>query len=202
MGLAQVQQVLAHLYIDAALRERFFADPQRTGAELGLDAREVQHLAQLSAHQVAFFARSLQRKRLQAIRKLLPLTHRVLKERFGALFERYSERPVPQGSKKHRADAIAFAAFVEHALGVHGTVPLWVVELVRYEAAWLRAADPTCRWMGCWFHYPMRELVRRVAQLDTVPTPGAQPTLALWCRFAQRGRLWHVALALPRLARR
>jgi hypothetical protein len=65
MGLAQIQQVLARLYTDAALRERFFADPQRTGAELGLDAGEVHQLAHLSVQQVTFFARSLQRKRLQ-----------------------------------------------------------------------------------------------------------------------------------------
>ena len=35
MGLAEIQRVLARLYVDPTLRERFFADPAAVGAELG-----------------------------------------------------------------------------------------------------------------------------------------------------------------------
>ena len=35
MGLAEVQQVLAQLYTNTLSRERFFANPQALGEELG-----------------------------------------------------------------------------------------------------------------------------------------------------------------------
>src|SRR4051812_34429829 len=38
MGVAEIQSVLARLYVDPKLRDRFFADPAAVGAELGLDA--------------------------------------------------------------------------------------------------------------------------------------------------------------------
>ncbi len=78
MGLARLQEVLAQLYTDAALRERFFADPQGVSEALGLQPEEAQQLTQLSAPQVDFFAESLKRKRLNEACKLLPLTRRVL----------------------------------------------------------------------------------------------------------------------------
>jgi hypothetical protein len=199
MGLAQIQRVLATLYTDAVWRERFFADPHRGGEALGLSAEETQQLAQLSAQQVAFFASSLQRKRLHEACKLLPLTHRVLGKRFAVLFRRYADTHVPKGPKKHREDAVAFSAFVERVMRGDGIEPPWVVELVCYEALWLNAADPTCRWMVRWFRYPMDKLVQSVVQGDGGQVSLMQPTIALWFRLSRHRRLRHVILSLPRV---
>lgn len=59
MGLAQVQQVLAQLYTNTDLRERFFNHPNEVAEELGLSVDEQQQVAQLSAQQVNLFASSL-----------------------------------------------------------------------------------------------------------------------------------------------
>jgi hypothetical protein len=130
---------------------------------------------------------------------LLQLTHCVLGKRFAVLFRRYAETHVQKGPKKHRDDAVAFSAFVEQALRWDGIEPLWVVELVRYEASWLNAMDPTCRWMVRWFRYPMGKLVQSVAQGDGGRVSLVQPTIALWFRLSRHRRLRHVVLSLPRL---
>ena len=198
MGLARLQEVLAQLYTDAALRERFFADPQGVSEALGLQPEEAQQLTQLSAPQVDFFADSLKRKRLNEACKLLPLTRRVLGKRFGVLFRRYADTHAPSGVKKHLEDAVAFSRFVEHAASEKGIEP-WLVDLLRYEAAWLKAWDPTCRWMARRFGFPVGGLAKTLAHGDGAGMPQEQPTIALWFRILQRGRLRHVLLPLPRL---
>src|SRR4029077_12384352 len=40
MGLGEVQSALARLYVEPALRDRFFVDPTAVGAELGLEAED------------------------------------------------------------------------------------------------------------------------------------------------------------------
>ncbi len=78
MGLAEVQGVLARLYIDPALRDRFFADPAAVGAELGLDVEEAQNLARIPRRQVEQFADSLRRKRRDQVRRVVPIAARAL----------------------------------------------------------------------------------------------------------------------------
>jgi hypothetical protein len=73
MGLADVQRVLAQLYTNTTLRERFLTNPQSVGQELGLEAAEIEQIVQLSEKQVARFAQSLHNKRLGEVYKLLPL---------------------------------------------------------------------------------------------------------------------------------
>ncbi len=201
MSLAQIQRVSARLFTDGALRERFFADPTGVGNALGLSSEEVQQLAQLSAQQVTAFASSLHHKRLNEVCKLLPLTHRVLGKRFAVLFWRHADTYVPKGMKKHQDDAIAFFAFVKRVARVDGIDPPWVLELARYEAARLQAADPTCRWMVRWFRHSISQLVRSVGQGDGTPLPlGQQPSIGLWFRLSPRRPLRHVVVSLPRLS--
>ena len=199
MGLARIQRVMTKLYTDASFRDRFFADPQAVGRALELSSDEEQQLAQLAAPQVNFFANSLRRKRLNEVCKLLPLTHRVLGEGFVKLFWRYAVTYVPKGIKKHQEDAFAFCAFVRHVVLGEGIEPPWVVDLVRYEVARLKATNPTCRWMVGWFRYPMGMLVRSLTQGDGVLLPPVQPTIAFWFRPLRRSRLCHIDLSLPSL---
>jgi hypothetical protein len=201
MGLAQIQHVLARLYTDRVLRERFFGDPQGVGEELGLTRDEMQQLAHLSEQQVDFFVQSLQNKRLKEVCKQLPLTYGVLGRRFGEMFGRYAHTHVPKGLRKHQEDALAFSAFLERVAREEGLEPAWVVDLMRYEAAWLKAADPACRWTVRWFRYPVNKLVRGVAQGGGMLLPQEQVTVALWTRISRRSRLRHIVLSLPRLLR-
>ncbi|MDQ3814114.1 MAG: hypothetical protein M3347_09200 [Armatimonadota bacterium] len=197
MGLAQTQQLLARLYTDTPLRERFFADPRQVGAELGLTSADVQQMLALSEQEVNFFAASLQSKRRNEVGKLLPLTSRALGDRFAALFRHYADAHVPQGLKKHRDDAVEFAAFLSEVINAPHVAP-WIRDLASYEASWLRAEEPTRRWMLRRFRYNVGELVHRTGD-ELAATPCPQPTLALWFRLWPRRSLHHIILRLPRL---
>ncbi|BAY09312.1 hypothetical protein [Calothrix sp. NIES-2098] len=183
MGLAQTQQVLAQLYTNSELRQRFFANPQIVGAELGLSDEETQQLSQISAQQVNIFANSLKWKRLGEVRELLPRTARVLGKNFNDLFWRYAETHLPQGVKKHREDAIAFANFIQQ----QEIDPAWVKDLVRYEKMWLLAYESHRYLQVCWFHYP-------IDKLGTNQEIHRQLTLAIWWRLKERSPLHHIVL--------
>ncbi len=194
MGLAQMQRLLAQLYTDATLRERFLRDRQAVAEAFDLSAEEVHQVSQLSARQLTFFAHSLQRKRLNGVGKLLPVTKRTLGDRFADLFAQHATTFVPHGARKQRADAVKFAAYVEEIARRDGFEPPWVVELLRYEAARLTAADPLSRCTIRWFRRPIGTLVRQVRQGDRVPSSLTRPTIALWFRVSPRHRLWHIIL--------
>jgi hypothetical protein len=195
MALAEVQRALARLYTDGEAREGFLADPAAGGAALGLSAADAALLAGLPAQQLRFFAASLRRKRLGEVAKRLPLTHQALGARFAALFWRYADTYLPSGTKKHRQDAIAFAAFI----AAERPDPPWAGDLARYEAAWLQDSEPARRAVLQRFHYPVDRLAHAVAMGIAPPVP--RPTLVLWLRLWSGGRLRHAAVALPRLGR-
>jgi hypothetical protein len=181
MGLVQIQQVLAQLYTNSELRKRFFANPQTVGAELGLNDEETQQLAEISVQQVNIFANSLKWKRLGEVRELLPRTARVLGKNFNDLFWRYAETHIPQGIKKHREDAIAFANFIQ----AQEIEPAWISDLVRYEKTWLLAYDSPRCFRVCWFHYPIHTL-------PSAENIRRQLTLAMWWRLSARSPLHHI----------
>ncbi len=74
MGLADVQKVMARLYIDPEVRNQFFGDPTTVGATLGLAAAETQSLAQVPRCQFEQYGKSLLRKRRDQVRRNLPNT--------------------------------------------------------------------------------------------------------------------------------
>jgi hypothetical protein len=197
MGLGEIQRVLAQLYTNAALRERFFADPQAVGEELGLSDAEVQQVAQLSTQQVNLFANSLHSKRFGEVCKLLPLTYRVLGKHFVLLFRRYAETYIPQGIKKHRDDAISFATFVEQVAHAGDIETAWVIEVLRYEKADLMAGSVTRHLMVYKFDYAIGKLIRSLDRGDEIPSLVRQPTIVIWVRFTRQGRLWRAVFSLP-----
>jgi len=177
MGLAQTQQVLAQLYTNTNFRERFFANPQ-VGTEFELSADEAQQLAQ-SAQQINIFANSLKWKRLGEVRELLPRTAKVLGKDFTSFFWQYAETYLPQGIKKHREDAIAFANFLEK------TTSDLVADLVRYEKTWLLTYERDRYFQICWFRYAVHR--------DCKP----QLAIAIWFRFP-KGQLHHIVRGLAK----
>lgn len=197
MGLAQLQRALAQLYTDAQAREAFFDDPAAGGQWLGLTPEEVGQLSAAAA-QISFFALSLQRKRLNEVNRLLPLTRRALGPQFGAMFLEYARTSVPRGLRKHQDDARAFADFIGQRARTGVVVSAWGGEVARYEAAWIRASDPTCRCLVLWFYHPVGTLAQNPAQNDLAALPLKQFTLAAWYRLAAAGRVRHIVFSWPR----
>lgn len=199
MDLAKTQLLLARLYTAAALRERFFSDPEAVGREFGLDRQQRREFAMLSARQVNFFADSLIRKRLGEVSKLLPLTRKVLGARFEALFRRYAEIHRLEMPKPHQNDAISFSAFLEHSARTEFSEMPWGLDAARFEAVCLEAMASGHCWTVRLFRYPIRELLRSAAEADQAPPPIPRPTLAIWLRFSWRGPLRFFALSPPAL---
>jgi hypothetical protein len=197
MALAEVQHALARLYTDAALPARFLADPLAVGTELGLTDEEARQLGTLSVQQIRFFAATLRRKRLGELRDLLPLTHRLLGQTFVALFWQFASTYVPRGIHKHRDDALAFVRFLEQTVGAAGLRPAWALDLVRYEAARLEAAETARRWTLRRFRYPVATVVQALAHEATPPALRPQPTICVWMRLSTRHAPRYLQLALP-----
>jgi len=200
MDLAKTQLLLVQLYTDAALRERFFSDPEAAGREFGLDRQQAREFAKLSACQVNFFADSLIRKRLGEVRRLLPLTRKALGARFEVLFRRYAEIHRLEMPKPHQNDAISFTAFLEHSARTEFSKMPWGLDAARFEAACLAAIAAGRRWIVRLFRYPIQELLRSVAGPDQAPPPRPRPTLAIWLRFSRSGQLRSFVLSPPTLS--
>ncbi len=136
MGLAEIQSVLARLYVDPTLRDRFFADPAAVGAELGLNAEEALGLACVSRRQVEQFADALRHKRRDQVRRVIPLAAQAMGGRFAELFERYARESPPRGSKPDLDDAVAFVEALSRWPCQVEVEPQWASDLARYELAW------------------------------------------------------------------
>ncbi|BAY31575.1 hypothetical protein NIES2107_34360 [Nostoc carneum NIES-2107] len=190
MGLAQTQQVLAQLYTNTEFRNSFFVNPKVVGAELGLSDAEIENLSQLAASQVNLFASSLKWKRLNLLSKLLPRATSALGKNFKTLFWQYAETYIPQGIKKHRQDAIAFADFIVKTSQLEELEPIWLSDLVRYEQAWLLAEELNHGLKVYWFRYP----VDKLGTSDEKIAP--QFTIAVWWRFTMRSPLHHTVQSL------
>ncbi|BAY97644.1 hypothetical protein NIES37_15880 [Tolypothrix tenuis PCC 7101] len=190
MGLAQTQQILAQLYTNTEFRNSFFANPKVVGAELGLSDAEIENLSQLATPQVNLFANSLKWKRLNLLSKLLPRTAIALGKNFKTLFWQYAETYIPQGIKKHRQDAIAFAEFIVKTSQQAGLEPIWISDLVRYEQAWLLAEELNHGWKVCWFRYPVDKLETGEEKIPP------QLTIAVWWRLQARSPLHHTVRSL------
>lgn len=196
MELAAQQQALARIYTNTELRERFFADPQTTGRQLKLHPKDVEQLASLSPKQVHFYARSLLRKRMNAVGKLLPLSCRAFGDRFPALFWRYAETQNPQGPPKHHEDAFAFSEFLLSE--VHDGLELpWVVDLLCYETASLKAVSGNNRLLIRVFRSQVHCLPRSLVLSNEIPAPLNRPCFAFWLRLFKRKRLLHKVVSLP-----
>lgn len=194
MGLAQLQAALARLFTDAALRERFFADPAAIGRELGLASEEIAQLTKLGQGEIAEFARSLDQKRLSAVRDLLPLTARALGDRFDGLFLEHAERYRPGGIQKHLNDALAFARFLNDRRSLGQFDPPWLRSLARYEATSLEMRNSdrmVCiRLLG----YRPGEMAAHVSVSGGRGELPRRPCLAVWVRMPRRHSLWHWVL--------
>ena len=149
MSLATLQQALAQIYTDSQLREDFLTNPDVVGKSLNLNCSEIQQLSKISASEVNFYANSLKYKRLGEVRKLLPLTVKLLGKDFNRLFFSYAETYLPYGTKKHLKDAIAFTQFLlkrEFEVG-------WHQDIISYESFHLQRLNTQKKFVFASFNH-------------------------------------------------
>lgn len=193
MSLVNLQQVLARIYTNSKLRDDFLTNPDVVGNSLGLNCQEIQQLSQLSSQQVNLFASSLKRKRLGEIRKLLPLTNKILKKEFDRLFFSFAETYLPTGSRKHLLDSIAFGNFIKQNLTTEKN-QLWLVDIWSYETIRLNMLLGKKQLIWSRFNYQIEALIAKVEH-DCLSVPNPQPTIGIWFKLTPNS-LWR-SLFLP-----
>lgn len=199
MGTNEIQKGLTRLSSDAELRASFFRDPLKVGRDLGLSNAETRRLAQLSAPQFRTFGASPHNRRFLEACKVLPLTHRTLKENFTKLFKQFAATHAPGELRRHLGDNLAFALHLESELRGQQTLePRWALDLLRYERARLQAADPARRMVVQLFRHDISRLVRSLARREDVPAVMARLCLAVWWRPRRRGNVRYALITLPR----
>lgn len=194
-----MQRALARVLADAHLRERFFKDPQGVGRQLGFGAEEVRRLAELSPKGLNLFASSLHRQWLFHLGKLMPLTAHALGERFSAELSTYAETHLPGGVQRIMQDALAFNLHLGKVLK-KGKERRWLLDLVRYERARLKAADPRRRVVVCVFRHDISRLVRSLARKQDADAH-TRPCVALWTRLRRGQSVRYAVVMLPRLTK-
>lgn len=185
---------------DIELRERFFRDPLKVGREMGLSNAETRRLAQLSAPQLRMFGVSPHARRFLEACKVLPLTHRTVKEIFTEHFEQFAATHAPGELRRHLGDNLAFALHLENKFrGLRQTLePRWALDLLRYERARLQAADPARRIVVQLFRHDISRLVRSLARREDVPQVQMRLCLAVWWRPRRRGKVRYAVITYPR----
>jgi hypothetical protein len=202
MGVAEVQSALARLYVDPSLRARFVADPTATAAELGLVDEDAKLLARVPAEQVERYAGALRRKRMDQARQALPLSARILGDRFAGLFARYAAEAPPRGSRADLDDPLAFARALGRWAGAGGLEPAWIAELARYELAWRQAARAGRVPVVRTFRFPVDSVARGLAVGTDTGLIGPRRTIVFWWRPTARSALRHAAIRMPTVDRR
>ncbi len=190
MELAQQQKLVARLCTNREFREEFFANPAQVAAREGLTVG-AEGLAELHHEHLRQFARLLRTRRLGSVGVALPLTRRVLGNRFVECFKLYALRPPPPGVERVVVDAIGFVDFLCGQVGAEVFDPAWSVSLARYEAARLEAVWLGRRLVVRWLPHRIGPLLVQLAKGKVEAGSFNRPTLAIWWRGTERGRPHH-----------
>jgi hypothetical protein len=112
MSLLEQQNLLARLYMDEDLRRDFLSDPAGTAAPFGLSGAEIEDLKLVLPDELGSFADSLFRKRLREVERMIPLSRKVLDERFEPLFAEYIKATPSASEIKRVDDVLEFCSYV------------------------------------------------------------------------------------------
>lgn len=182
MGLAEIQNALARLYIDTELRERFFEDAKNIGREFGLSDEEITQLSKISSDELSFFSDSLFWKRLNEVEKLLPLTKKTLGENFKELFQFFAPTHNPTEIKKHLDDAIAFSKFLEKKIQIG-----WQFDLIRFEAARLEFNGLNRKLIVRRFNFDVIDLIEKLSRDEKIEITKKKKWTGVWLRLKRKG---------------
>jgi hypothetical protein len=200
--MAEIEHILERLSGDEELRRRFVDDPFALGRELGLSASASRQLKRAAAARFDSFAATERERRFIEIRKLFPLTQRALAGRFAAHFRRFAAAHADGGITHLFGDALDFAEYLDARLREERVGAGWVLDLLRYEKARLRAADPARRVVVAFFRHDISRLVRSVMRREELPAAARRATVAVWWRPQRRGTVRYAVLTAPELPRK
>jgi hypothetical protein len=192
MALADVQAILARLFTDAAFRTSFFHDPVAVGCALGLEAAEASALAELSRDEVEQFAAIIRRKRVDDVRKVLPLTARAL----GGAFDRHALAAIVGAVRpgRHRDDARAVVDRLSRLARANELEPPWTADLARYEMTFGEALDRSACLLVRRFRFPVARLAAAIHCGAPTGNIKSRMTIGIWLRVpGPRGvshRIW------------
>ena len=199
MSLSDIDQILARLSADEELRARFVENPFALGRELGLTPAGARQLRREAAARFNSFASTTRERRFVQVNKLLPLTHRVLGERFAHYFDRYVAEHGAVSVERLFGDVLRFAEYLEEKLEEDYMGAGWTLDLLRFEKARVKAADPNRRLVVATFRHDISRLVRGVARRDAPFEAVVRRSVAVWWRRRPRDPVRYAVFAAPRL---
>src|SRR5215213_647908 len=199
MALSDIEEILARLSADETLRARFVENPFALGRELGLSPTSTRRLRREAAERYDSFAATPRERRFVQVNKLLPLTHRVLGGRFNHYFDRYVVEHGAVSVERLFGDVLHFAEYLEEKLRDDYLGSGWTLDLLRFEKARVRAADPNRRLVVAYFRHDISRLVRGVARKDAPFEVVVRRSAAVWWRRRPRAPVRYAVFGAPRL---
>jgi hypothetical protein len=204
MSLSDIEQILTRLSSDEELRARFVDNPFALGRELGLTPSGTRRLRREAATRFDSFAATPSERRFVQVNKLLPLTHRVLRDRFTLYFNRYVEEHGPPAVERLFGDVLRFAEYLEVKLKGDYLGSGWTLDLLRFEKSRVKAADPQRRLVVQVFRHDISRLVRGIARKDkdALLEVVVRRSVAVWWRRRAHDPIRYTVFATPQLFRR
>src|SRR5215212_1413296 len=201
MALSDIEQILTRLSSDEELRARFVENPFTLGRELGLTPAGTRRLRREAADRFDSFAATPHERRFVQVNKLLPLTHRVLSDRFTNYFDRYVAEHGAPAVERLFGDVLLFAEYLEAKLRDDYLGSGWTLDLLRFEKARVKAADPNRRLVVAYFRHDISRLVRGIARKDkdAMLEVVVRRSVAVWWRRRPHEPIHYAVFATPRL---
>ena len=194
MSLADDQKFLTRLLTDRNLLNEFDKDPEGTAEKAGFSRESARRLAQIPREQLWGSGRSLIQKRGGAVAKILPQSYKALgRETFQKLFREHAENVWPKGAKRHLADAIAFASFLEAQ-----AMEPWIIDLARLESTVVAFGTSSRLFVAQRLQHHPASL--RAAVTDQLPPPN-RATLLIGLRFPRGQKVYWRAIPLALASR-
>ena len=184
------------------MRERFVSDPFALGRELGLSAAGSRRLRRAAGARFDSIAASPRERRFVQVYKLMPLTHRVLKGRFTYYFDRYVAEHGAVSFDRLFGDVLAFADYLEKRLTEDHLGSGWTLDLLRFEKARIKAADPKRRFVVATFRHDISRLVRGVMRKGELFAAVRRRSVAVWWRRRNGEPIRYAVFNTPRLSRK
>ena len=199
MSLSDIEQILTRLSADEELRARFVENPFALGRELELTPARTRQLRRVAAERYNYFAATPHEPRFVHVNKLLPLTPRVLRARFTNYFDGYVVEHGAPAVERLFGDVLRFAEYLEAKLREDYLGSGWTLDLLRFEKARVKAADPNRRLVVAHFRHDISRLVRGIARKDKPFEAVARRTVAVWWRRLPHAPVRYAVFGMPRL---
>lgn len=160
MDLKNYQHLLAKVYTDASLRQKFMDNPEAVAADFDIDPSLVQNLVHELSQPIRFFSQSLIRKRWGIIQHYLPLTLLCLDDKAFDCFSSFAEQHSLVSKDRYTQDALNFGKWILQQDANQIDLAKWQRELIMYEILRLRLEKPFFRWRI--FFHNVRKIAREL----------------------------------------